>query len=109
MYRFSLILALALAATPLTDVNATDCPQRPKCSGCGCKGGPGYRGPDGRCVGFKLLDKVCGTPPETNCTFENAPGTGMNKECALAPKRPRGAATQDVEAEPPNLRDKIPD
>jgi hypothetical protein len=59
------------------------CPDRPACSGCGCKGGPGYRGPDGKCVGFKALRKVCGNPPETRCTFENAPGTGMNRECAL--------------------------
>ena len=59
------------------------CPERPPCKGCGCKGGPGYRGPDGRCVGFKALAKVCGNPPETRCTFENAPGTGQNRECAL--------------------------
>jgi len=61
------------------------CPERPPCKGCGCKGGPGYRGPDGRCVGFKALDRVCGIPPETRCRFENAPGTGANRECALAP------------------------
>ncbi|SIP99156.1 hypothetical protein SAMN05880582_101301 [Rhizobium sp. RU20A] len=59
------------------------CPERPACRGCGCKGGPGYRGPGGRCVGFKALDKVCGIPPETRCTFENARGTGENKACAL--------------------------
>jgi len=65
------------------------CPERPPCSGCGCKGGPGYRAPDGHCVGFKELDKVCGNPP-TRCTFENAPGTGLNRDCALAP-RSRGS------------------
>jgi hypothetical protein len=58
------------------------CPERPACRGCGCKGGPGYRGPDGRCVGFQALDKVCGRPPETRCSFENAPGTGANRDCA---------------------------
>jgi hypothetical protein len=42
------------------------------CSGCGCRGGPGYRGPDGRCVGFAALNHVCGTPPETRCTREAA-------------------------------------
>ncbi len=42
------------------------------CSGCGCRGGPGYRGPDGRCVGFAALDRVCGVPPETRCKKEGA-------------------------------------
>ena len=66
------------------------CPERPSCTGCGCKGGPGYRGPDGRCVGFANLVKICGDPPSTRCVFENAPGTGANRECALAPRK--GAA-----------------
>ena len=42
------------------------------CKGCGCRGGPGYRGPDGRCVGFAALDATCGVPPETRCTKEGA-------------------------------------
>jgi hypothetical protein len=42
------------------------------CKGCGCKGGPGYRGPDGRCVGYAALDRVCGVPPETRCKREGA-------------------------------------
>jgi hypothetical protein len=37
-------------------------------------------------VGFRELDKICGNPP-TRCVFENAPGTGANRECALAPRR----------------------
>lgn len=76
----SAFLVLPVLAAP---VYAEGCPERPACKGCGCKGGPGYRGPDGRCVGFKNLDKVCGRPPETRCIFENAPGTGDNRECAL--------------------------
>lgn len=57
------------------------------CSGCGCKGGPGYREiATGRCVGFKDLPQKCGSPPSASlCTFENTPGTGANRECALAP------------------------
>ena len=39
---------------------------------CGSRGGPGYRGPDGRCVGWRDLNRVCGVPPETRCTAENA-------------------------------------
>ena len=69
------------------DTAQARCPERPRCSGCGCKGGPGYRGPDGRCVGFKDLAKICGTPPESRCTFENAPGTGLNQDCALVPEK----------------------
>jgi len=34
-------------------------------------------------VGFKALAKVCGDPPSLRCTFENAPGTGANRDCAL--------------------------
>jgi hypothetical protein len=37
-------------------------------------------------VGFAELDKVCGNRP-TRCIFENAPGTGANRECALAKRR----------------------
>lgn len=73
------LLAGAFGALPAMAA----CPDRPACRGCGCKGGPGYRGPDGRCVGFKDLAKVCGDPPETRCAFENAPGTGANRDCAL--------------------------
>lgn len=45
------------------------------CSGCGCRGGPGYRGPDGRCVGWDAVGRVCGSPPTTACRAEgpNAP------------------------------------
>jgi hypothetical protein len=42
-----------------------------QCTGCGCKGGPGFRGPTGRCVSYKQLDTVCGSPPTTRCTFEH--------------------------------------
>ncbi len=38
--------------------------------GCGSRGGPGYRGPDGQCVGKKNLNAVCGVPPTSKCTYE---------------------------------------
>lgn len=41
-----------------------------RCNYCGCHGGPGYRGPDGRCVGRANLTRVCGSPPSTRCTYE---------------------------------------
>ena len=48
------------------------------CSGCGCRGGPGYRGPDGKCVGWAELARKCGSPPTKRCTPEqvNSPPSG---------------------------------
>jgi hypothetical protein len=34
-----------------------------QCTGCGCKGGPGYRALDGQCVGHANLNSKCGPPP----------------------------------------------
>jgi len=87
-----LALIAALAVWPVSRGQAA-CPERPPCHGCGCKGGPGYRAPDGHCVGFRELDKVCGNPP-TRCVFENAPGTGENRECALAPRQGKTEANK---------------
>jgi hypothetical protein len=39
---------------------------------CGDKGGPGYRAPSGRCVGWADIGKTCGNPPSTRCTAERA-------------------------------------
>jgi hypothetical protein len=75
-------ILLIFTATSSAPAGAAGCPERPACYGCGCKGGPGYRGPNGQCVGYRDLDRICGNPPETYCIFENAPGTGLNKECA---------------------------
>ncbi len=55
--------------------------QAAACSGCGCRGGPGYRAPDGRCVGWSDIGRKCGTPPETRCTPE-----GPNAGAAEAAK-----------------------
>lgn len=49
-----------------------------KCTGCGCKGGPGYRGPGnppgtrGQCVGYKNILTICGPPPHALCSRECA-------------------------------------
>jgi hypothetical protein len=43
------------------------------CAGCGCKGGPGYRAPNGRCVGWADIDRTCGKPPTLRCSAELAP------------------------------------
>lgn len=37
---------------------------------CGSRGGPGFRGPNGKCVGWKQLGKVCGNPPTSRCSYE---------------------------------------
>jgi hypothetical protein len=39
---------------------------------CGTQGGPGYRGPDGKCKGWAELGRVCGCPPSTGCAAEQA-------------------------------------
>jgi hypothetical protein len=41
---------------------------------CGDKGGPGYRAPSGRCVGWADIGKTCGSPPSTRCTAERTAG-----------------------------------
>ena len=43
-----------------------------RCMGCGCKGGPGWRGQNGQCVSHANLTKDCGSPPSTRCTHEGA-------------------------------------
>lgn len=54
---------------------------------CGERGGPGYRGPNGKCVSWKTIASVCGHPPETRCTPEQeADGA---KEAAAAQHRAR--------------------
>jgi hypothetical protein len=83
---FVVLATVALSFAWPIAVGHAACPERPACTGCGCKGGPGYRAPDGHCVGFNELDKVCGNPP-TRCVFENAPGTGANRECVRRPSK----------------------
>lgn len=40
------------------------------CDYCGCKGGPGWRAPDGKCVGHRNITKLCGSPPSKRCKKE---------------------------------------
>src|ERR1700751_4901781 len=63
---------------------------------CGERGGPGYRGPNGQCVGWANIGKVCGNPPTTHCTAEMAnPNASKAAEhgTAIESLRPSGAAT----------------
>lgn len=57
---------------------------------CGEKGGPGYRGPDGKCVGWANLRKVCGSPPSTNCTPEMV---AEGADAAAGARAPAAAAS----------------
>ncbi|MGV1013983.1 MAG: hypothetical protein ACOYB4_03340 [Methyloceanibacter sp.] len=43
-----------------------------RCKGCGCKGGPGWRGPNGYCVSTARLAQICGSPPGEPCKQEAA-------------------------------------
>lgn len=46
------------------------CLARPAAAECGERGGPGYRGPNGKCVGWAEMGRVCGNPPATRCRAE---------------------------------------
>src|SRR5689334_3077866 len=73
-------LAVALCSATVT--------AEENCSGCGCKGGPGYRGPPttrhpkGECVGWAQLNKICGNPPTTHCTPEGPALIALGKAAA---------------------------
>jgi hypothetical protein len=52
---------------------------------CGTRGGPGYRSPNGKCVSWQEIGRVCGSPPSTRCTAENVAedaeaGAGLGKD-----------------------------
>ena len=74
------VLLLAVAVAIAVMFALTSSTAQP-CSGCGCRGGPGYRGPNGQCVGWANLNKVCGVPPTKNCTNEGG------KDESAAPKK----------------------
>lgn len=46
---------------------------------CGDRGGPGYRGPDGKCVGWAEFAKKCGSPPTKFCTAENVQSASVEE------------------------------
>jgi len=69
-----LILFLVLAATPALADDAC------RCQGCGCKGGTGWRGPDGARVPRASLAQTCGSPAGAPCKQENAPRICFGKQ-----------------------------
>jgi hypothetical protein len=84
--RFAVILALACwVGAAAAQV----------CSGCGCKGGPGYRGPNGRCVGWAGIGRTCGSPPTLRCAAEGvnpgADAAAMPGVKVIETRKPAGA------------------
>jgi hypothetical protein len=53
-----------------------------RCKGCGCKGGPGWRGPEGTCVSQAKLAEICGSPAGAPCTQEAASRVCFGKQSA---------------------------
>jgi hypothetical protein len=47
---------------------------------CGERGGPAFRGPNGKCVGWASLNSVCGNPPTSRCTYEGGGVGDTGKE-----------------------------
>lgn len=72
------VLSTAVAILAVAVVSADPAGARERggfCNYCGCKGGPGYRALDGKCVGKRNITKVCGSPPSTRCKFEGKSGS----------------------------------
>lgn len=85
------VLSFALASLVITEAAA-------RCNWCGCRGGPGYRAPNGKCVGHKALKRVCGDPPTLRCTYEGG-GMGLaNMTEKAIPDQP--LSLLDEEGEP---------
>lgn len=55
-----------------------------RCKGCGCKGGPGWRGPE---PAAKLAE-ICGTPAGAPCTQEAAARVCLGTEAARSGSSP---------------------
>jgi hypothetical protein len=86
-------VALFIASVLLSFAGAI--PQSEACSGCGCRGGPGYRAPDGRCVGWADIGRKCGSPPETRCTPEG-PNAGAAEAAKFGVKAIESKQPKDV-------------
>ena len=70
-----LLIPLAFLASPAVETAFAQ-------EACRCKGGPGWRGPDGFCVSEGKLAAICGTPAGAPCKQENAPRVCFGKQAA---------------------------
>ncbi len=75
------LISLGFFSLPATSPASAD--DACRCKGCGCKGGPGWRGPDGFCVSQSKLAAICGSPPGTHCKQEGAPRVCFGKQAAI--------------------------
>lgn len=92
MWRLAFALCVGLVAASGIAIAAE------RCDWCGCKGGPGYRGPNHRCLSFRDLARVCGTPPTTHCSFEgNRAGRGTLAS-GLVPNAPPKTRQEEAAA-----------
>jgi len=58
-----------------------------RCKGCGCRGGPGWRGPC-TCVSKSALATTCGSPAGAPCKQESATRVCFGRQSALAAPKP---------------------
>ena len=72
----SLLAPLAVSTTAVAQESC-------RCKGCGCKGGPGWRGPEGACVSKAKLAAICGSPPGAPCVKETATRVCYGSQSAL--------------------------
>jgi len=85
-----MVFALAFALLSIATAHSQDAC---RCTGCGCKGGPGWRGPEGTCISKAKLSEICGEPAGAPCTLEAA-----TRVCFGTPF---GGATQEGETQAP--------
>jgi hypothetical protein len=64
------LFALSFGLLAVTSVSFAE--DACRCKGCGCKGGSGWRGPDGYCISKAKLASICGTPAGAPCKQEAA-------------------------------------
>jgi hypothetical protein len=68
-YRMLMAFVALVAATSMAEAT------------CGERGGPGYRGPDRKCVSWEVLGRVCGCPRSTRCTPEQTAPDADDAAC----------------------------
>lgn len=73
---------LILLSFPVASKSPAFAQEDCRCKGCGCKGGPGWRGPEGTCVPEAKLAEICGTPAGAPCKLEAAARVCFGKEAA---------------------------
>jgi hypothetical protein len=68
----AIFVLVALSLVSPAAISTATAQETCRCKGCGCKGGAGWRGPDGVCVSKAKLAEICGSPAGTPCTQEAA-------------------------------------